>query len=243
MLTAIYTGDLVYGIDLLSYVGDLPTTKIEATPSTGYVDIGSTDIITGNNVPSIAKPSTSPIVNWNTLGKGIRDENGLGYDNDYVRDRIKELYVNPLSSYTQEEKEVILEHLLGPIADLEEEFGFNAVIKAGVPHLIERRKVRETRLDIAAMVLRATVGELSADLVFAKLSKYNDVFNYLQANHTGIQDFINSTGLHVGDGLIEMGLTPLVTADLTIVELQSETDKILYEGTDRNGNPYYQHES
>ena len=242
MLTALQEGDQVHGIDITNSSTTLPRFKIENTPSVGYIDIGSDDIKTGNNVPGIARPNASPIENWDRFARTFGDFN-------WVRDRISELYVNPLNTYTTEEQQVLLTNQVPEVEDLESVFTPQQVREARIPYLEMSRAVRKTRLDVTTTVLQSTLGSTQSDTAIGILlgvvqgipgvSNIGHERLYIWGNLLSLQDFLYSRDPFVGVGLLDLGFTPLPTADLTMLELQEECDKILYKGTDRNDVPIY----
>lgn len=231
MLTALYQGSpngaLVAGIDLLEWTKNTVPFKIENSASIGYVNIGSDDIKTGTNSPGIAKPDVSPIELWNRYGRN------LGYDYIYVNDRIKELATSTdLSTYTDEEKDIILEKHILDVAILEQEFTLETVVIVGLAHRLLARAARSKRLDVASMYLQASIGDEPARLLGKPLIGILSL--YTQQGDTEIIDYLDSTNNFVGNGFLESGVTSIVNG-ITLTTIRDELRSLLINGTKTDG--------
>ena len=230
MLTAQYRGDKILGIDLTEWEQGAIAFKIESSPSTGYVDIGSDDLVTGNNVPNLARPSAMPLVNWDKWGRN------LGYDYIYVQDRLKELFTPPLTDYVAEEQAVLLTNLVPTVAELETVFTFEQVKLASLDYYSQAVPTRQYRFSVAAMYLNATIGETSRTTVATQLNANNHVFGYIAMDLTGIIDYIDGVGTYAGNGFQDQGFTSLVTG-VTIADIAAECKSFLVSGTKVDGSP------
>lgn len=232
MLTALHLGDRVYGIDITSYTKEpgVEYIKIEDTPSKGYVDIGSNDIVTGNNVPGIAIANTSPIVNWDRLGRN------LGYDYLYINDQIKALATKDIASYTAEEQQVFLEHHIKDVSELESIYDFEKVVATGLEYLANAQATRDRRMAVSTIYLQAAIGDASAKLVGKQVA--SAVLLYKQQDDPLLIEYLDSTGTYAGDGFLDQGFSSIVP-ELTMEQIRDEIRSFLVDGTKTDGSPYY----
>lgn len=230
MLTALHQGDLVYGIDLLKWGSNIVPFKIEATPSVGYIDIGSDAITAGTNIPGIARPNASPICNWNKYGRA------LGYDYIYVNDQIKSLAVGSISTYSDEEQAVFLQHHIYDVSDLQAVFTFDQVVEASLAYYELATRARGRRIAVATTYLQASVGTTSAKIVGSAVASLLAL--YAQQTDTKIIDYLDSSGAFSGAGFLESGIGSIITG-VTLPQIRDEIRAYFVSGTKTDGTPYY----
>lgn len=195
-----------------------------------YADIGSDSI-------RAEVPSSSPILNWDALGRN------LGYDHLYTKDRIAGLYTNSLLSYTEQEQKILLQEKIPAEIDLHQLYTAQEIYTAGTLDLEKRREARTHRFDIVAMLLASMCGEAVRDAALAQVLPSNAILNYIHAGVTTIIDYIDGVNSFTGNGFLDQGFSILpsalalddVPSDFSIDDVAAESKSILLNGCKVNG--------